>query len=75
MAEHLNAQQVAQIEGKIRLAIEQAINGMNLRKLALETAADLVGGRSITPLEFAEFATGIYEFLTSPAADIKVTLE
>jgi len=72
MAEHLNAQQVAQIESKIRLAIEQAINGMNLRKWAVEQALSLPPN---APDDRMGFANSVYDFVCAPLADVKVTIE
>jgi hypothetical protein len=74
MAEHLNAQQVAQIEGKIRLAIEQAINGMNLRKWAVEQAMTLPDQSSCV-IDRDALARKIYNFVVEPTEAIKVTLE
>jgi hypothetical protein len=72
MSERMSAAQMQGIEGRIRQAVEQTIEAMKLRKLAMEMAIQSQGGAGA---DYVEAAERIYAFLTAPTSEVRVSLD
>ncbi len=75
MSEPLNAAQIAAIESKLQSAINNALQQMATRKYAVDQALDYVKAAELgKDYPVMDLAQKIYDFITSPAAKIKLTI-
>jgi len=64
---HLSGQQMARLQEQVTAALRQTVNDMNLRKWAIDTAAEVVGDTSGDVSQLVPLAMAIFEFTIQPA--------
>lgn len=70
----LNGQQISAMQAQMQAALSKAVTSMDLRKYAMQMVAEHPHLRT-GDTDMIQSAQRVYDFLTAPAADVKVTIE
>jgi hypothetical protein len=70
----ISARQLQAIEARVRQALQDTTERLELRKLAMSIALDAVKANGVEPGRIMEFAAGVYAFLIAPATDVRITI-